>query len=180
MSTKDDEFLRALRATFKVEAAEHLQAMAAGLLELEKAPGADAQRRLVETVFRAAHSLKGAARAVDFTDIESLCQSLEDVCSPPGSGRRARPSPQALDTAHRALDAVTIARRPRPTASRRAVGPAVATPRRRARAEASPRRCPQPHRRSPATTCRATKPCASPSPSWTRGCWKPRRCSPRS
>lgn len=33
MSTKEDEFLQQLRATFAVEAAEHVQAMAAGLME---------------------------------------------------------------------------------------------------------------------------------------------------
>ena len=33
---KEDDFLEALRATFKVEAEEHLQAISAGLLELEK------------------------------------------------------------------------------------------------------------------------------------------------
>ena len=78
-TTKDEDFSKTLRATFKVEAEEHVHAMATGVLELEKAPGHDAQRRLVETVFRAAHSLKGAARAVDFTDIESHCQSLEEI-----------------------------------------------------------------------------------------------------
>ena len=67
MSTKEDEFLKSLRATFKVEAGEHLQAIAAGLLALEKTPVPDEQRGLIETVFRAAHSLKGAARAVNFT-----------------------------------------------------------------------------------------------------------------
>ena len=36
MSTKEDEFLQQLRATFKVEAAEHVQAIAAGLLEEAK------------------------------------------------------------------------------------------------------------------------------------------------
>ena len=36
MSAKEEEFLKSLRATFKVEAAEHLQAIAAHLLELEK------------------------------------------------------------------------------------------------------------------------------------------------
>ena len=77
MSTRDDDFLKTLRATFKVEAEEHLQTMATGLLELEKSSDEDARRRLVEDVFRAAHSLKGAARAVDVTEIESLCQSLE-------------------------------------------------------------------------------------------------------
>jgi two-component system, chemotaxis family, sensor kinase CheA len=106
MSTQDDEFLRELLATFKVEAEEHLQAMAAGLLELERAPAPEAQRRLVETVFRAAHSLKGAARAVDFTDIESLCQSLEEVFAAWKRNERT-PSLTALDTLHRALDAVT-------------------------------------------------------------------------
>ena len=79
MTTRDEDFIRRLRATFKVEAAEHVQAMATAVLELEKTPALEAQRDLVETVFRAAHSLKGAARAVDFTDIESRCQSLEDM-----------------------------------------------------------------------------------------------------
>jgi len=105
MSTKEDEFLKQLRATFKVEAAEHLQAIAAGLLELEKTPAPQAQRKIVETVFRAAHSLKGAARAVDFTEIESLCQSLEDVFAS-WKRQESAPSPDAFDTLHRKLDAI--------------------------------------------------------------------------
>ena len=36
----DDEFLAKLREAFAIEAEEHLQAMTAGLLELEKAPAA--------------------------------------------------------------------------------------------------------------------------------------------
>ena len=108
MSTKEDEFLEQLRATFKVEAAEHLQVIAAGLLELEKAPAPAAQRKIVETVFRAAHSLKGAARAVDFIAIESLCQSLEDVFASWKQQEKA-PPPTALDTLHRTLDAITAA-----------------------------------------------------------------------
>jgi two-component system chemotaxis sensor kinase CheA len=106
MNTKEDEFLQSLRATFKVEAEEHLQAIAACLLELEKEPVPDEQRRLVETVFRAAHSLKGAARAVNFNEIEAICQSLEDMFAA-WKRRESVPSPQALDTAHRALDTVT-------------------------------------------------------------------------
>src|SRR6266567_1550533 len=106
MSTREDEFLKSLRATFKVEAGEHLQAIAAGLLELEKASATEEQRRLVETVFRAAHSLKGAARAVNFTEVESICQSLEDVFAA-WKRQESNPSPQALDKVHRALDAVS-------------------------------------------------------------------------
>src|SRR6266478_4296510 len=99
MSTKEDEFLESLRATFKVEADEHLQVIAAGLLALEKTPVPDEQRSLVETVFRAAHSLKGAARAVNFTEVESVCQSLEDVFAA-WKRQESQPSPQALDKLH--------------------------------------------------------------------------------
>jgi two-component system chemotaxis sensor kinase CheA len=106
MSTKEDEFLNSLRATFKVEADEHLQEMATGLLALEKTPLPDEQHNLVETVFRAAHSLKGAARAVNFTEVELICQSLEDVFAA-WKRRESMPSPQALDKVHHSLDAVT-------------------------------------------------------------------------
>ncbi len=110
----EDDFLESLRATFKVEAEEHLQAIAAGLLELEKTAEPGAQRRIVEVVFRAAHSLKGAARAVNFSEIETICQSMEDVFA---SWKRqdAAPSPAVLDSLHRTLDA----------ASRVMAGPAV-------------------------------------------------------
>jgi two-component system chemotaxis sensor kinase CheA len=108
MTRKDEDFINRLRATFKVEAEEHVQAMATGVLELEKMPGDDAQRRLVETVFRAAHSLKGAARAVDLTDIESQCQSLEDMFAA-WKQLESAPTRDALDAVHRTLDAVSIA-----------------------------------------------------------------------
>jgi two-component system chemotaxis sensor kinase CheA len=108
MSTRDEDFLDRLRATFKVEAAEHLQAMATAVLDLEKTPAPEARRGLVETVFRAAHSLKGASRAADFTDIEARCQSLEDMFA---AWRRQESAPtrDALDTVHRTLDAVSAA-----------------------------------------------------------------------
>ena len=108
MSTQDDEFNQRLRATFRIEAAEHLQTIGTGLLELEKAASAKAQRPLVEAVFRAAHSLKGAARAVNFTEIESICQSLEDVFASWKRQERA-PSLESLDTLHRALNNIEAA-----------------------------------------------------------------------
>ena len=77
----DEDFLRKLREAFSVEADEHLQAITAGLLELEKSPPASRKKEIVETVFRDAHSLKGAARAVSRGDIESVCQALESVFS---------------------------------------------------------------------------------------------------
>jgi len=108
MSIKDDEFLQQLRATFRIEAAEHLQAITTGLLELEKSPTPEAQHSLIETVFRAAHSLKGAARAVDFITVESQCQSLEDMFAA-WKRQESAPSPTTLDTAHRVLDTIASA-----------------------------------------------------------------------
>jgi two-component system chemotaxis sensor kinase CheA len=113
----DEEFLRALRATFKVEAAEHLQALGAGLLELEKTAAPEAQLGIIETVFRAAHSLKGAARAINFTAIESLCQSLEGLFAA-WKRREILPNPSTLDGAHRILDTMTQALAATPAADR--------------------------------------------------------------
>jgi two-component system chemotaxis sensor kinase CheA len=79
MAKQDDEFLRRLLSTFKDEAEEHLRAISSGLLELEKSPQAEKQQAIVEKVFREAHSLKGAARAVNLKEVETLCQSLENV-----------------------------------------------------------------------------------------------------
>lgn len=106
MPARDDEFLQELRATFKVEAGEHLQSIASGLLELEKVPPVEEQRRLIELVFRAAHSLKGAARAVNFAEVESVCQSLEDLFAD-WKNSKATVSAAALDSGHRALDVVS-------------------------------------------------------------------------
>jgi two-component system chemotaxis sensor kinase CheA len=75
----DDEFIRKLREAFAIEAEEHLQAITTGVLELEKSPAEERRAEIVETVFREAHSLKGAAGAVNRTDIASLCQALEHV-----------------------------------------------------------------------------------------------------
>lgn len=108
MSSAEEEFLQALRATFRVEAGEHLQTIGAGLIELEKAPGPEHLAALIALVFRAAHSLKGAARAVNFTDAESLCQSLEELFSSWKKSGFAL-APQELDAAHRLVDAVSAA-----------------------------------------------------------------------
>ena len=80
MTDKDGEFLQRLLVTFKVEADEHLKGMCSGLLLLEKDENTGEDRtKLVETIFREAHSLKGAARSVNLKEIESFCQALEGV-----------------------------------------------------------------------------------------------------
>ncbi len=81
MIDNDAEFLKKLLVTFTVEADEHLKGICSGLLELEKGAIPERQAELVETIFREAHSLKGAARAVNLREVELLCQALESVFS---------------------------------------------------------------------------------------------------
>lgn len=79
MATNNDDFLRKLLATFRVEADEHIQAMSSGLVELEKMPAGEQRSESVERIYREAHSLKGAARAVNLAEMESVCHALESV-----------------------------------------------------------------------------------------------------
>ena len=102
MPPQDDNLLRRLLATFKPEAREHIDAIAAGLLELERATDATAQSAVLDITFRAAHSLKGAARTVNVRDMEALCQSLENVFA---ALRRMdiALSPELFDLLHRVV-----------------------------------------------------------------------------
>jgi two-component system chemotaxis sensor kinase CheA len=68
---RDQQLRKKLLATFKVEAEEHVGAISSGLLELEKASSPERRMEIIETVFREAHSLKGAARAVNLSNIET-------------------------------------------------------------------------------------------------------------
>ena len=102
MNPREKEFLRRLRATFEVEAAEHIGVMAAELLALEKLPPGQEPSRY-ETIFRTAHSLKGAARAVSARDVEILCQAMEGVFARWKRGE-AHPDPAVFDVFHRALE----------------------------------------------------------------------------
>jgi two-component system chemotaxis sensor kinase CheA len=99
----DDNLLRRLLATFKAEAQEHIEAIDSGLLELERTTDAQARVAVLDTTFRAAHSLKGAARTVNVRDIEAVCQSLESVFA---TLRRKEltPSPDLFDLLHRVVD----------------------------------------------------------------------------
>ena len=105
MSASDEEFLKRLQAAFRAEAEEHLQVLSSGLLELERAPEA-APPALIESIYREAHSLKGAARAVNMTQIEAICQPMESVFAAWKRGTLA-PSPAAFDILNAALDGIT-------------------------------------------------------------------------
>jgi two-component system chemotaxis sensor kinase CheA len=102
---KHDDFFTQLLATFRIEANEHIAAMSTGLLALEKTPAPDERKCLIETVYRAAHSLKGASRAVDLTDIEALCQAAESVFAAI-KREEINFSPELFDTLHRVIDVI--------------------------------------------------------------------------
>jgi len=83
-----EEFLKKLREAFNLEAAEHLAVIASSILALEGMTP-PYPKDLVETAYRAAHSLKGASRAVDLRDIETICHAIEGVFSKISKGELA-------------------------------------------------------------------------------------------
>ncbi len=105
MATDKNDFLKTLLATFRVEADEHMQAMSSGLMELEKLPAGEGQPETLETIYREAHSLKGAARAVNLAEIESVCHALESVFAGLKSNRVAT-APALFDLLHQTLQAL--------------------------------------------------------------------------
>jgi len=76
-----EEFRKRILETFKIEAEEGIQNMTSNLIELEKGPSESNKMEIIEAMFREAHSLKGASRAVNIIEIESVCQALESVFS---------------------------------------------------------------------------------------------------
>ncbi len=62
---------------FVEEAGEHLRVLEGGLLQLEKDPSAAAE--LIESLFRAAHTLKGSANLMTITDVGAVAHRIEDL-----------------------------------------------------------------------------------------------------
>ncbi len=73
-----DALAARLLATFVDELEEQLRALDEDLLALEKDP-ADAEH--LRSVFRIAHTLKGASRAAGVHVIEEVCHALESMCA---------------------------------------------------------------------------------------------------
>jgi two-component system chemotaxis sensor kinase CheA len=97
-----------LISSFRAELAEHVQTMTDGLLALEQgAVSGEGRQSTLERIFRAAHSLKGAARAMGVTTIEQLAHALEDLlealeCAAVG------PTPELFTVCYQALDAIQV------------------------------------------------------------------------
>jgi two-component system, chemotaxis family, sensor kinase CheA len=74
-----EQLIRRLMATFVDELDEHVHALNRDLLELEKRPDLQHKGELFKTLFRTAHSLKGAARSVNAGAIESTAHQFEEL-----------------------------------------------------------------------------------------------------
>ncbi|MDM8529791.1 hybrid sensor histidine kinase/response regulator [Anaerolineales bacterium HSG25] len=93
--------------SFKSEQVEHVQKINQGLLALEKNPTTAERQMLLQELFREAHSLKGAARSVGMTTIESIGHGLEDILlQVKEQGRQLKP--ELFDLLYQALDAVGL------------------------------------------------------------------------
>jgi two-component system chemotaxis sensor kinase CheA len=66
-----------MRATFASELREHIEAFNRELLALERGDNDAARAESIKTLFRTAHSLKGAARAESASKLEQVCHKLE-------------------------------------------------------------------------------------------------------
>jgi chemotaxis protein histidine kinase CheA len=77
--------LSAFLDEFRNEANEHLRAIDAQLLALERDPDDPAP---VRALFLAAHSLKGAGAMMDLADVEALAHAIEEVLARLRDGRQ--------------------------------------------------------------------------------------------
>jgi two-component system chemotaxis sensor kinase CheA len=102
MDRKEEELLKQLLPMFRIEAQDHLRLISSGLIEIERSDP-DEQAKIIEAVYRESHSLKGAARSVNLTDIVAVCQSMENVFSC-FKRKSITLSPDVLDLLHKAVD----------------------------------------------------------------------------
>ena len=75
------QLMQQLQLVFKAELAEHIETLTTGLLALEKGTETDQQQELLESIFRAAHSLKGSAfgEGMDWISLKSCSTSATSV-----------------------------------------------------------------------------------------------------
>lgn len=100
-----DDLMRELLKTFQVEAGEHLQTLNQTLLKVERVNNAAERRPLLQNAFRAAHSLKGAARSVGIQHVEQLAHSIENVLQQ-AHVSNTTPEPAVCDALYQILDGI--------------------------------------------------------------------------
>jgi two-component system, chemotaxis family, sensor kinase CheA len=99
----EPELLQQLLDTFRVELEEQLHIISDGLLQLEQDCEESVRHDNLNTIFRAAHNIKGAARGLDIIDLTEISHHLEDIFSMLRSNNRS-PSADLIDLCLQALD----------------------------------------------------------------------------
>ena len=92
--------MQRFHATFFEESREGLEAMEAGLLSLEQG---SRDGDLINSIFRAAHSIKGGSATFGFDAIAGLTHVLETLLDELRAGQRAV-SPPAVDAMLASVD----------------------------------------------------------------------------
>ncbi|WP_458094112.1 response regulator [Roseomonas sp. WA12] len=103
------DFRAELLAAFAAEHREHLVAIRETLLAEDGAGGVTLDAPAMREVFRRAHSLKGAARAVDLPALEAVAHAVETLLAQAmeaAAGGPAPLDPPRLALLHRGLDAI--------------------------------------------------------------------------
>ena len=99
-----DKLKARLTATFLEELDEHVRVFNRELLALEQQPDEPWTER-IKTLFRSAHSLKGAARAVSAARVEAICHRLEGMLGAIRDGQ-SPPSRELFELLFAAADAI--------------------------------------------------------------------------
>ncbi len=98
-----DDILPRLLAAFKAEQRDHVEKIRALIQKLARSERLSLEE--LEEAFRRAHSVKGAARAVDLHPVETLAHCLETLFSRVREGRLALDG-RGAQTIHLVLDAI--------------------------------------------------------------------------
>jgi chemotaxis protein histidine kinase CheA len=75
----NQEFMAQLLEVFSIELDEQIQVVTDGLLVLEKGVTGKDRQHVLDSVFRAAHNIKGSARGVEVTDVSEIAHQLENI-----------------------------------------------------------------------------------------------------
>src|SRR4051812_27443188 len=90
-------------AKFVEEGRDRLKALGAALLRLEQSPDSAATQQAVAEAMREAHSIKGSALMLGFTDMSQVAHQLEDLFVA-GSRRASLLDGDAFDVVFAAVD----------------------------------------------------------------------------
>lgn len=99
----DPALLAQLRVSFQEELADQMQVITGGLLDLERAGSDSTDAETLNTVFRAAHNIKGSASSLGLMQLARVSHELETELGDLRQGRNV-PSPQLVDRCMALLD----------------------------------------------------------------------------